>query len=166
MAEAISAAASVATLVVLTAAAIAALVQLRHMRGSNEIAALSELRETMESQQFQARFRGLLGPFQQRLREPDFRRMVMSEKRLSGIEEFQSAIMVGNFFENAGALVKHRIVDSDLFCDLWAASVIGAWSALEDLIANRGLVTGTYPRLHPRKKLPAPWPEAAEFRKS
>jgi hypothetical protein len=167
----------------------AALVQLRHMRGSNEIAALTELRETIESPHFQARFRELLGPFQDRMNDPSFRRIVMSEKRLSGMEEFQCAIMIGNFFENAGALVKHHIVDADLFCDLWGSNVIGAWSAIEHLVANRRVVTGPYlyenfeylvlvserfaakypngtlPRHHARKKLPELWPEAAEYAK-
>jgi hypothetical protein len=189
-AEWVTAIATAGTFVVIAASAMAALFQLRHMRGSNEIAALTELRETIESPQFQARFRELLGPFQDRMNDPAFRRIVMSEKRLSGIEEFQSAINVGNFFENAGVLVKHRIVDADLFCDLWGSNVVGAWSALEHLIANRRLVTGSYlyenfeylvlvserfaakypngtlPLRLERKQLPNPWPEATEYLKS
>ncbi len=42
---------------VIAATAIAAIVQLRHARSSNHIAALNELRETMESADFQAALR-------------------------------------------------------------------------------------------------------------
>jgi len=51
-AEWISAVAAAGTFLVILASAIAALVQLRHMRGSNQIVALTECRETMESAEF------------------------------------------------------------------------------------------------------------------
>jgi hypothetical protein len=79
-------------------------------------------------------------------------------------------------------LVRHHIIDADLFIDLWALRVLGAWVALEEFIVNRRLVTGagmyenfeylvllserymaknpqgTFPRKFVRKQ----WPEAAE----
>jgi len=41
------------TFIVIAATAIAAIVQLRHMRSSNQIAAINELRETIETPEFQ-----------------------------------------------------------------------------------------------------------------
>ena len=46
--------ATLGTFVVIAATAIAAIVQLRHMRGSNQIVALNELREARETPEFQA----------------------------------------------------------------------------------------------------------------
>jgi hypothetical protein len=51
-AEWVTAAASVFTCLVIAATAVAALAQLRHMRGANQILALTECRETLESQEF------------------------------------------------------------------------------------------------------------------
>jgi hypothetical protein len=47
--ELVNTLATFGTFVVIAATAIAAVVQLRHARSSNQIAALNELRETMES---------------------------------------------------------------------------------------------------------------------
>jgi hypothetical protein len=57
-AEWVTAIGTIGTFVVIAASAVAALVQLRHMRGSNQIAALNELRETMESESFHSDLRG------------------------------------------------------------------------------------------------------------
>jgi hypothetical protein len=46
--------ATLGTFSVIAATAIAAIVQLRHMRGSNQIVALNELRETTETAEFRA----------------------------------------------------------------------------------------------------------------
>jgi hypothetical protein len=46
--------ATLATLLVIAATALAAIIQLRHARSSNHIAALNELRETQETPHFQA----------------------------------------------------------------------------------------------------------------
>ena len=52
-AEWVTAMATLGTFVVITASAIAALLQLRHTRGSNQILALTECRERLESDEFQ-----------------------------------------------------------------------------------------------------------------
>ena len=52
--ELLSTLASVGTFIVIGATAIAAIIQLRHMRGSNQIIALTECRETLESESLPA----------------------------------------------------------------------------------------------------------------
>ena len=51
--EWLTAIATAGTFIVIAASAVAAIFQLRHMRGSNQITALTECRETMESREFQ-----------------------------------------------------------------------------------------------------------------
>ncbi len=188
-AEWVTAIATSATALVIAASAAAALVQLRHMRSSNQIVALTELRERFESEAFQARLHEVVGPFQQRLQEPEFRRLLVSQRYVYGIEDLQSVLTIAAFFENAGVLVKHRIIDAELFCDLWAGVVMNAWNALEQFVANRRLISGPglyenfeylvlvteqFLAEHPqgtlsarsvRKQLPELWPESADYMK-
>jgi hypothetical protein len=65
--------ATLGTFVVIAATAIAAIVQLRHMRGSNQITALNELRETMETPDFQAASHFVVTELPAKLRDPAFR---------------------------------------------------------------------------------------------
>ncbi len=65
--------ATLGTFVVIAATAIAAVVQLRHMRGSNQITALNELRETMETPDFQATSHFVGSELPAKLRDPAFR---------------------------------------------------------------------------------------------
>ncbi len=187
--EWLTAIATAGTFLVIAGSALAALFQLRHMRGGNQIAIISELRETMESAEF-TEARRALQILPQRFRgDPELRKRVMAEPSLSTIEELRPAVFIGNYFESAGALVRQGIVDADLFCTMWAAVVIGSWKPMEQMIANRRLVVGTallenfeylavlsdrwaaknrhgtFPRGMERTALPALWPEAAEYPK-
>lgn len=181
-AEWVTAIATAGTFVVIMASAIAALLQLRHMRGGNQIVIVTELRETMESAEFASALRALQTLPARLEADPKLRKLVMTEPTLAALDEFRPAIFIGNYFETAGSLVRHGIVDADLFCDMWAAVAIGAWNPMEQLIANRRLVAGAalyenfeyivvlserwavkhrdvaFPRNMQRKKLPAPWP--------
>ena len=77
--EWLTAIATAGTFIVIAASAVAAIFQLRHMRGSNQITALTECRERLESREFQdarqfirsEEFRSLLkdGAVQHSLRE-------------------------------------------------------------------------------------------------
>ena len=53
--EAWTTAASIVTLVIISVAAGAALAQMRHMRSGNQIAAVTEMPETMESEKIQGK---------------------------------------------------------------------------------------------------------------
>ena len=64
--------ATLGTFVVIAATAIAAIVQLRHMRGSNQIEALNELREARETPEFQAALQ-FIGELPAIMRDPVFR---------------------------------------------------------------------------------------------
>lgn len=185
-AEWLTATATAGTFVVIAASAIAALLQLRHMRGGNQIAVVTELRETMETPEFASALRALQTLSARLNGDPRLRKYVMTEPTLAALEEFRPAIFIGNYFETAGSLVRHGIVDGDLFCDMWAAVAIGAWDRMEELIANRRVFAGpglyenfeyvvvlserwvakyrngTFPRNMERKQLPAPWPEGAQ----
>lgn len=132
-AEWVAAIATAGTFVVIAASAIAALMQLRHMRGSNQIVALTECRETLESPDFREAQRFVSYELPERLR--DNREILRIAKPQSQFEgEYQAIDTVANFFESLGEFVKHRIIDPHLACDMWSYVVLRNWKSLLPII--------------------------------
>lgn len=115
------------TFAVITASAIAALIQLRHMRGSNQIVALTECRETMESPEFRDAQNFVSFELPKRLKDPAERVKVCI---LPFVDEYQAIGTVANFFESMGGFVKSGIIDRRIACDYWAYVVLRNWNAL------------------------------------
>lgn len=130
--EVVNTIASIGTLLVIAATAIAALGQLRHMRGSNQIDALTECREVMESEKFQRATRFIAHELPTLLEDPKTRDALAN---LPAPESLRAIPSVGNFFESMGGFVKHGIIDADIACDLWAGIVVGSWSRLKPALA-------------------------------
>src|SRR5271170_2341992 len=61
------------TFFVIAATAIAAIVQLRHMRGGNQIAALTELRSSQETPRYVRALHFVYGELPKKLQDPAFR---------------------------------------------------------------------------------------------
>jgi Domain of unknown function (DUF4760) len=136
--EAWSTIASVGTLVVIAATAIAALIQLRHARSSNQIAAITEMRETLESERFRQARRFVLEQVPILLADPAER------NKLGGATlspELDAVRDIANFFETMGVFVKLGIVDQTLVCDLWDGMVFKTWKQLEPIIMIRRRVS-------------------------
>jgi len=180
-AEWLTAIGTLGTFVVIAASALAALMQLRHMRGGNQIIALNEVRETIESPAFQAAENFVVRELPPRLEDPAVRAALTTPFFPS---EFQPARTVANFFESFGAMVKNGIIDPEIACDLWGGVAIRAWDALAPLTVNRRAIIGSsalwenfeyltvlskrYSKVHPQgafpkgmERLPLPelWPE-------
>jgi hypothetical protein len=126
-AEWVTAIATAGTFVVIAASAMAALVQLRHMRGSNQIVALTECRETLESPEFRAAQRFVSYELPARLRDPN---EFQKATQIPYVGEYEAIGTVANFFESMGLFVKHRIIDERIACDFWYFVVLRNWRAL------------------------------------
>ncbi len=126
-AEWVTAIATAGTFVVIAASAMAALVQLRHMRGSNQIVALTECRETLESAEFRAAQRFVSYELPNRLTDPAECRKA-AQIPFSG--EYEAIATVANFFESMGLFVKTGIIDKRIACDFWSFVVLRNWEAL------------------------------------
>lgn len=130
--ELVAAIASVGTFLVIAATAVAAFVQLRHMRGSNSIAALTECREVLESEEFDAAQRFVAFRLPELLQDENVRR----ELRKSPMsEELRPINVVGNFFESLGSFVRHGIIDKDIACSLWCGITVKNWELLSPALA-------------------------------
>ncbi|HXM19462.1 MAG TPA: hypothetical protein VN934_11730 [Candidatus Tumulicola sp.] len=125
--EILSAVASVGTFVVILVTAFAALIQLRHMRSGNQIAALTECREIIESRDFFAARRFVQDDLPLLLQDPAV--VARLERRVLD-DQLQPINYIGNFFENLGAFVKYGIIDRGIALDLWSGVVLTAWTAL------------------------------------
>ncbi len=182
--EWVAAIASVATFVVISATAIVTLIQLRHMRNSNQIAVFTEIRHRMETPDFQDALRFIRYELPQKLNDSAFRVRLLDRNSSEG----KVVVDVGNFLDSAVApLVKHGIVDRNLACDLFYYPVVMCWDTLASFIASRRTMVGyrlwedfeyltllcknfrarfphgTYPARAAALPLPEPWPEASSF---
>jgi hypothetical protein len=124
--EWISAIASIVTMLVIGASAIAALMQLRHMRGSNQIELIANWTEAIEGEQFQRAFAFV---------RTDLTRILSDREKLRSLSwspiplELQPVRTVANHFESIGSFVRRGIIEADVACDLWALVVTLAWDA-------------------------------------
>jgi hypothetical protein len=128
-----SLAASVGTLLVIAATAIAAMIQLRHMRSSNQITALSKLEEMWDNPEFRAKRRRVTDQLGDHLRDPAFRKELESEASADSFA--QDVVEVTNFFEGMGIYAKHGLADQNVIFDFWAAIITGSWQRLAPAIA-------------------------------
>lgn len=123
----VTALSTLGTLIVIAASAIAGLIQLRHMRGSNQIAALTEFRETMESDRFQAAQAFVSYDLPRRLQDP-VERVKMTT--IPFRDEYMAISTVANMYEALGGLVKSGVIDRDVACDVVALIVVRSWDAM------------------------------------
>jgi hypothetical protein len=130
--EVVNAIASIGTLLVISATAVAALGQLRHMRGSNQIQALTECREVLESAEFQRALLFISKELPAAMRDPEVRASLMTPPVP---ENLRAINVVGNFFESMGGFVKHDIIDADIARDLWSGIIAQTWRRLRPTLA-------------------------------
>lgn len=136
---------SLTTAVIIAATAIAALVQLRHLRAGNLITALLTIENEMDNQEFRAAETLVREELPLMLADRGFLRycialdhhekVTQSDDRYSRVR--QAAVLIANTFENLGALVKRGIFDRSLFLDIYDNVVVGFWTDLSAFTALR-----------------------------
>jgi hypothetical protein len=133
--ELVNTLATFGTFVVIAATAIAAVIQLRHARSSNHIAALNELRETIETADFQEALHFVQTQLSPKLQDPAFRYQIL--ERSARTDENRPLITkinaIGNFYEGMGLLVRTGLVDRELVLQMWAENAVGLWGTLAPL---------------------------------
>jgi hypothetical protein len=132
-AEMVSAWASLGTLVVIGASAIAALIQLRHMRAGNQLEALLALERDFRSPEMQAALHYTQQGLSERLEDPRYR----AELEAIGYVDpgTHLELVVCNWFNEIGTLVKHRLVSEDTFMDLFARLIVFCWKRVAPAVA-------------------------------
>jgi hypothetical protein len=127
----------IGTLLVISATAVAAIVQLRHMSGGNQISVLNELRQTYENAHFQAARSFVRAEISGHLNDKDFRRQLHNPAERS--TENRAAVTkmgtVANVYEGMGALVKAGMIAPRLVFELWGSSIAADWDMLAPYMA-------------------------------
>ena|ERR1700736_5306044 len=141
--ELLTAVAGVGTFLVIAATAVAAIMQLRHLRAGNQASALLSIEKTFdESHNISARDI-VRHELPTALADPNFRAYLLeypSGKHSKEVPpEFvrlrRAAALVANSFETFGALVKHRVVAEGPFIDIYGPPAGLNWGLLEAFIA-------------------------------
>ncbi len=134
--EWIAAIASLLTFFVIGASAIAALVQLRHLKSSNELIALNDFRQALESERFQTAINEIQERLPALVADPRFRKRLAAADNLRELPELEPVIIVANLFETLGGFVMHGMIDRNLVCQLWGRVIRPVWRMLAPLLAN------------------------------
>lgn len=131
-AEWVTAIATAGTFVVIAASAIAALLQLRHMRSGNQIAAYNECRETMDSVTFRDALYFIRTKLPERLTDAAACEAIV-RGGLAG--EYGDIRLVANLFESMRLFVRTGMMDQRIACQLWSGIVLNVWNVLRPLTA-------------------------------
>jgi hypothetical protein len=169
------------TFLVIAATAIAALVQLRHARGSNQLEALNEIRESAERPYFRDALQFIRTELGDKLKDPAFRYQIENRAAITSENHplIEKVKTVGNLYEDMGLLVKARFLDRELAMQMWNVDyywgVLAEYTAIarrqggDDLWENFEYLAvlaedwdvkhphGTYPAGMRRKHLSDPW---------
>jgi hypothetical protein len=131
--ELVNTLAAVGTFIVIGATAVAAVVQLRHMRASNQLGALLSLQRDFHSDDLQESFRFVQAELVYKMREPAFRAEL---ERIGFIDaRTHLEINVLNWFNELGTLLKNGLVEESAFLDLFSRLAVQYWEILAPAIA-------------------------------
>jgi hypothetical protein len=136
--ELINAVAGLATVTIVAVTAVAALIQLRHLRAGNQISALLSVGEKIDSREFVDALARVNRDLEAALADPEFRAYEIAiYRRLPPpkvdsryVDLHRACVLIGNTFELLGVLVKHRIIDREIFVDQYCGVILGAWKLL------------------------------------
>src|SRR5579872_404127 len=179
--ETLGTAAAIGTFIVIAATAIAAIVQLRHLRAQNQLTGLLTVLARVEDPQFNEWVDAARDILKSRMPDPAYRRAI-----LAGTFERRNNqwLNLANSYDWVGSLVKHKLIPEESLLDVYSFRVIQAWEIIEGIgpLVRRAspavwenfeyLVVrarewtarnakGTYPRGVPRLQIDVTWPELA-----
>lgn len=132
--EAMSTAAAIGTFVVIGATAIAAVVQLRHLRASNQLQGLLTVLSRVEDANFNQWVSGARRVIAERLPDPAYRKSIV-DGTFDTIDN--PWLNLGNSYEWVGSLVRQGLISEKAFMDIYSSVVIRAWHIMEDVTALR-----------------------------
>src|SRR5215469_10618266 len=130
--EIVSTAASVATFIVIAATAIAAIVQLRHLRTSNQLAGLLNILGRSEDPIF-AEWRDETKKIaEERINDSAFRHAL---EHGDYSRRSSSWIHLYNWYDYIGSLVKQGLVPEEAVMDVYSSTLVRDWRIGQDIIA-------------------------------
>jgi len=135
--EWLSTAAAVGTFAVIAATAIAALIQLRHLRVSNQLQGLLAILTMPYEPVLQESFEFVSHELEDRMRDPEFRRQL---ERDTVDRMMHKEMRVLDYYERLGSIVKNGLIPENLYFD--NSTPAQYWRMLSQVIAIRRRVRG------------------------
>ena len=131
--------ASVGTFVVITATAVAAVLQLGHMRAANKVTYIQAFFHEFEGPELREGFEFVRKYLAARLEDPVFR----NELR-SGFPDRAThpEIAICNFFDQWGLYYRDGVIDGESFMRVNAQVIANYWGRLEPVVALIATMTG------------------------
>ncbi|HYK52461.1 MAG TPA: hypothetical protein VEV38_02925 [Candidatus Eremiobacteraceae bacterium] len=134
--------APIITTLIIAATAIAALVQLRHMRAANHITAVWSVNERFNNPDYDAAMRYLRSNLNALMADPNFKRyvraMTINEPFPDPPESYviasRAANLIGNTVEALGNLIISGLVDREIFLRGYAWIIDRVWRMLEQYV--------------------------------
>jgi hypothetical protein len=178
-AENVAAAAAIGTFVVITASAIAALIQLRHMSSNNELTALRAAMESWDSDQTQEALRFLNTEFGAKIQDERYRADLDTHGPID--RRTHPELYICDFWDTLGVFVMHGLLREGAFLEMGAEMVVICWDMVWpavaimrrkrgdalfigfEYLADRGRIwternpRGSLPRTWKRRRLIDPW---------
>lgn len=141
--EQLSALAAVGTFLVIGASAIAALIQLRHLRASNQFAAMLHVNERWDSPDIKRIKHFIDSEFPAKYDSIEYIQSLQTNHR---DPEKHPEILVCDWWEEVGAMVKHGLIREEPLFDLTGIIIINDWNKLAPAI---GILRKKYNTLAP-----------------
>ena len=129
MLEILNTVAAMGTFAVIAMTAIAALVQLRHMRASNQLEGLLKVLARVEDSNFNSLLTDTQRQLPAFLADPAYVRSIIENT----FDRSVAWLQLGNSYDWVGSLVKNRLVPEDAFLDVYAFRVVQAWELMEPI---------------------------------
>ena len=139
------------TVAIIAATAIAALVQLRHLRAGNQISAMLSIGNQFADKEFRDGLFIVLQKLRSAMADPAYRSYLVAVIRSQGVPTVtqehrdiaDAARLVGNSYEELGILVKNGIVDRKIFLDRYCVVILRVWRCMEPVVAWTREVVGS-----------------------
>jgi hypothetical protein len=131
--------ASLLTVTIVAATAVAALVQLAHLRAGNQIHALLSVSDKLNSSDYFDALTVANRKLGDALTQPAYRQYELAlHRRLpppadvdpAFVVLHQAVLRVGNTFEDIGVLLKNHVVDPNIFVDQYGSEALDVWKRL------------------------------------
>jgi hypothetical protein len=129
--ELVSAIASVGTFVVIGATAVAAVVQLRHLRANNQLEGLLSVLTDLEGERVNSWVTETQREMPKLLQDPDYVRSVLD----NNFDRRVSWLQLGNAYERVGSLLKYHLIPEEAFLDVYYGRAMHAWEVMQPVIS-------------------------------
>ncbi|MBV9269898.1 MAG: hypothetical protein JO165_02310 [Candidatus Eremiobacteraeota bacterium] len=131
MLEILNTVAAFGTFIVISATAVAAVIQLRHMRAGNQLEGLLTVLGRIEDVNFNRWVTDIEATLPAHLDDPEFRRALID----ATFDRTAPWLLLANSYDWVGSLIKNKLIPEAAFMDTYSFRVTRAWELLADVTA-------------------------------